>query len=314
MSKKAFYFIILFVSVGANIALGLQLFNTTPAEEHMQKLSHNIKENKYVSPSVFSENTQDIIINFMPLRERLRNYVAEEEGEVGMYFEYLPSGTSIGINDRNEFFQASLVKVPMAMVMYKHVEKGDASLSDIMELREEHLDPAYGQLYKKGVGYKLTVQEAIDAMLVDSDNTALKVLFRKYPTFLDEVFDFLDLPKDTDDNLPVVSPKNYASIFRALYLSSYLEPAFSNEILEILTHTAFHNKIPAGVPQEVPVAHKIGVLRPESIFSDCGIVYVPDRPYILCAMVKGTEDQANKQISTISKMVYEYVSSSSPKP
>lgn len=313
MKRKIVLILLLFVSLGANVALAIQMVRSSNAEEQLLKVSNNIKENKYVSPRVFSNNRQDIIINFMPLREGLRKYVAEQETDIGMYFEYLPSGTSIGINDKDEYFQASLIKVPMAMVMYKHIESGDASANDTLTLAEEDLDDGYGKLYEKGAGYKLTVQDAIDVMLVDSDNTAYKALFKKYPTFLDEIFDFLDLPKDSTNNLPVVSPKNYASIFRALYLSSYLRPEFSNEVLEILTYTNFHNKIPAGLPKGIRVAHKIGVLRPESMFSDCGIVYVPDRPYILCAMVRGTEEQANQQISTISKMIYEYVAASSPR-
>ncbi len=306
--KSILLLFLLVISIGANVALSRVLFTKSKDEAITTKIRQ--LENKYafVSPRVFQENANDVIVNFTPLRNDIKSYTDEVLNDIGIYFEYLPSGTSIGVNDRNEFYQASLIKVPMAMVMYKRVESGDIKLTDKLTIKDEHIDDAFGSLWKKGPGFTLTVQEAIDAMLVDSDNTAYKVLFSKYPTFLDEIFDYLDLPKDSDNKLPIVSPKNYASIFRALYLSAYLTPQHSNEVLEILQHTNFSNKIPAGIPKNVPVAHKIGVLRPEKIFSDCGIVYVPKRPYILCAMVRGSEEQANEQISTVSRMIYEFVS------
>lgn len=307
MTKGLLFGSLLALSVGANISLAYAVFKMSPSDTIAEQVEIARENNPFVAPRVFTAQANDILINFVPLRASLREYVAKQSTAIGVYFEYLPSGTSIGVNDREEFFQASLVKVPMAMVIYKRVEEGDISLTQELTIKENDLDPAYGVLWQKGVGHKLTVQEAIDEMLVYSDNTALKVLFHKYPAFLDEVFDYLDLPKDSENNLPIVSPKNYASIFRALFLSSYLRPEFSNEILEILTMTNFHDKLPAGVPEGIPVAHKIGVLRKEGVFSDCGVIYPPERPYILCVMVRGTEDEAREHTKTISKTVYEYI-------
>jgi hypothetical protein len=83
--------------------------------------------------------------------------------------------------------------------------------------------------------------------------------------------------------------------------------------LEVLTRTIFTDKLPAGVPPEIKVAHKIGVFRPlgskssDQIFSDCGIVYVPNRPYALCMMVQGDEEHAREYMKFISKMVYGFM-------
>jgi hypothetical protein len=46
----------------------------------------------------------------------------------------------------------------------------------------------------------------------------------------------------------------------------------------------------------------------EKVFIDCGIVYIPSRPYILCLFVEDEESVANYQMMTISKMIYDYVS------
>jgi hypothetical protein len=60
------------------------------------------------------------------------------------------------------------------------------------------------------------------------------------------------------------------------------------------------------VSETIKVAHKIGVFEEsdasQDVFTDCGIIYVPNRPYILCAFVLDTNEQAKKHISYISKM------------
>ena len=51
-----------------------------------------------LSPRIFVQNPNDIIINFTDLREELRSVVSEEKSfHAGVYFEYLPTGVSIGI-------------------------------------------------------------------------------------------------------------------------------------------------------------------------------------------------------------------------
>jgi beta-lactamase class A len=109
----------------------------------------------------------------------------------------------------------------------------------------------------------------------------------------------------------VITPKGYSSILRSLYLSSYLTENSSNEILEILTQTAFNDKIPASLPSHITVAHKVGIFNSpgstERVFADCGIVYVPQRSYLLCIMTSANEVKATEYMQHLSKMVYGYI-------
>lgn len=86
-----------------------------------------------------------------------------------------------------------------------------------------------------------------------------------------------------------------------------MSPEHSNTILEDLTHSANSKRIRAGVPAEVPVAHKIGSFS-DITQSDCGIVYVPDRHYTLCIMLDTNGPDADKHIKEITRMTYDYVS------
>lgn len=261
---------------------------------------------------LFEAQTDDMIINFTQLREVMNQRHLDKKIPLGVYFEYLPSGASIGVNDQLQVEIGSLSKVPAVMAFYKQMEQGAINHDALLTIQKENLDSYFGDLYKRGAGTQLSVKEAIDYTLKKSDNTAASLLVGSLPDkALEAVFNELDLPKTRTGPYPVMSPKSYASVFRSLYLSAYLSEQSSEEILETLTSTDFHDKLPAGVSGTVKVAHKIGVFKvegAEDIFGDCGIVYEPKRPYILCVMVAADENTARDEIIAYSKMVYSYVS------
>lgn len=300
---------LLVLSLGANLLLGYHHLYVSNEVER-ERLVH-----PFLSNRIFSEHTNDIILNFIPLREALREYVYAQNGVVGVYFEYLPSGVSIGVNDREEIKLASLSKVPLVMSILKKIERGNLALNTKVTLKEEWLDKNFETLWQRGAGATFTIEELINYALKESDNTAYEALFGQL-TYNDvnEVYDNLDIQitKEGDSNYPLVSPKSYSSIFRSLYLSSFLKPTDSSFILDILAKTMFNDKIPAAIPKNIPVAHKIGTFSKQGVsgqvFIDCGIIYVPDRPYILCIFVQDSDESARKHMSYISEMIYEYIS------
>lgn len=307
MKKKIFFSSVLFLSIIANLLLLSKFLS--------QKDNVNSKESlPFLSKRIFIENQNDILINFIPLRSALKDYVAKQPEKIGVYFEYLPSGTSIGVNDTTEINLASLLKVPVVMAVYKKLETGEIKKDEKILIKKDDLDERFGDGWKLGENYEITVEEAILLSLKKSDNTASNVLLAKVGSrAIDDVFDSLDIPKNVEGSFHVISPKSYSSILRSLYLSSYLKNESSNEILEILTQTDFTDKIPAGVDNSIKVAHKIGVFNKEiegkniETYSDCGIIYVPQRPYILCIMIEGNENIAREHMKHLSKMVYGYI-------
>ena len=64
----------------------------------------------------------------------------------------------------------------------------------------------------------------------------------------------------------------------------------------------------------MPVAHKFGVrnLDAETLkqFHDCGIVYYPDHPYLICIMTRAKDlDDGIQFLREVSRRVYEEVDS-----
>lgn len=314
MKKTAVFGLLLLISLLANGVLLLRAFSQKTTTQ-TARISSN--ELPFLSPRIYSENQNDYLINFVNLRLEASDYIEKAEHPIGFYFEYLPSGNSVGINEKENFLLASLLKVPIVMEIYRKIEDGELNRKQKIPINPEDIDTTFGDLGENGVR-ELTLEQAIDKTLIESDNTAKNLLQKQLSEGdLEFVYNSLDIPLEVGADGPVVTAKNYSSVLRSLYLSSFLSKEHSHEILDTLTRTFFTDKLPAGVDENIPVAHKIGVYTTEDtgtepVFSDCGIVYVPKRPYILCLMVKSDEKTARRYMVDLSKIVYNYVSSAKP--
>lgn len=268
----------------------------------------------FLARRIFVENPNDVILNFTNLNTVLEEYIDNAPNLIGLYFEYLPTGTKVGINDHDPFFAASLLKIPLAMEVMKQVENKTISLETTLTLQNDHLDKDYGELWKKGEGYKLTVLDALKEMIINSDNTAYYALRDELPDKdLAEIFSYLDIPREMTDHGGGVTPENYSSILKSLYFSSYLSFENSNRLLTIMSIPTKIDLLSRNLPKDTKIANKVGVYNPTGdksshVLSDCGIVYLPNRQYVLCIMTKGADNATgSRQIATLSKVVHDYL-------
>lgn len=252
----------------------------------------------------------DLLINFTQLRKNLKDQATPYNDSFSFYFEYLPTGTSIGFNEKTPLYAASLVKVPLVMAFYKLDTDQKVDIDNTkVKITEDEIDSGFGDLYKKGVGYELTLREVTRLALVDSDNTAARILGKLVPyDNFKEIYSGLDLDLNIEKGETLISTKSYASILKALYFSSILKREDSNQILDLLTQTKFDDKLRAPIPSDILVAHKIGVYKNE-YYQDCGIVYLPKRPYVLCMISKSSEDEARSRMNKVSDMIYKFIQS-----
>ena len=105
----------------------------------------------------------------------------------------------------------------------------------------------------------------------------------------------------------------YASFFRVLFIASYLNKEMSQKALAYLMRSDFNEGIVAGVPPSVLVAHKFGervsgARLEDRQLHDCGIVYYPNSPYLLCIMSRGSDfTTLDDIIKDLSLLVYKEV-------
>ncbi len=304
---------LLVLSVLLNIVFSILYFRQALALKPSEEVRKLQEKYPFLSKRIHMDSPQDLIINFLDLRTQLRSSVAPFGDKFGFYFEYLPTETSIGVNEKVEFQAASLFKVPVVMAYYRMRERTGMSEDPMIILSSDMLDDDFGNLYKKGVGYSLRASEAVRLSLVESDNTAVKAL----ATLIEKedfeaVYQGLDIDLHMNNEGALLSAKSYSSILKALYFSAVLTKDNSHEILVLLSQTHFPDKLVAGVPQYIPVAHKIGDFVStdgQSGFRDCGIVYVPRRPYIICMFSVSDEETSRQRMQVISRSIYDYISS-----
>ncbi len=265
---------------------------------------------------LFLQNPGDVIINFQPLRTDIKNYLSSLGISYSFYFEYLFTGTEIRDGDSNRLVGASLMKIPIIMDLYKAVEQGKINLDKSVAVPSDVIngdDTQFGNQENLKTGDQITLRKAAKIALIESDNTAAYTVFRAVDGLLptqDQSLNNLDIElqakKGETGSYALISSRAYSSILKCLYFSCFLSLNDSQAILGDLTNSPDDNGLRAGVPKEVSVAHKIGSFSTVTQ-SDCGIVYVPNRRYVLCIMLDEGSVSAKQHIKKLSQMVYDYV-------
>jgi beta-lactamase class A len=179
-----------------------------------------------------------------------------------------------------------------------------------MPVKQSQLDNAYGTLWQRGPGFMLTLRQAAEYALERSDNTATHFIYdnmQNVMSYDEQSLARLDVDQNMENGQAVITARAYSSVLKSLYFSSYLEKQDSQEMLSYLAKSAETERLTKKLPKSVTVSHKNGVFNTNWAESDCGIVYVPRRPYVICVMVGLPEDQANDFIADVSKEVYDFV-------
>jgi beta-lactamase class A len=290
--------------IGALVGVSLA---AVPIPFKDKKVQQNLGISELLSPIRGIISSKDAIVNFKDLREYL-NETYESDPNISVYFEFLNTGSNISINKDAEFFPASLLKVPLAMAVFKKIERGEWKWGNELIILASDKDTHFGNLYKEESGSRHTIESLVRESLVNSDNTAYSVLLRNMESDeLNAVYQHLGLEDFFADD-GKISARRYAVVLRSLYNASYLSTQDSEEILKLLTETPFQEYLGQGLPKNIKFAHKIGDSAKEKVLMDAGIVYIPSRPYLLIVMIYGKSDQEAKNImKDVSNKVYNYV-------
>lgn len=229
---------------------------------------------------------KNIITTLQPIREKYRDIV-EKNGpdSISLYFEYLNTGANISINPDLRILPASLIKVPLAMAVMKKIERGEWLLSNELVMMKDDRDIKWGDVHKRPIGSTITIQTLIEEMLLNSDNTAYRILYRNMSfDDLQDVLITLGL-EDLFNEEGKMSAKEYTRLMRALYASTYLDAKYSQFLLDILAKTSYDEYLGQGIPDTVKFSHKIGENIEEQVISDSGIVYIDGRSYLISVMI-----------------------------
>ncbi|MBI3622991.1 serine hydrolase [Candidatus Pacearchaeota archaeon] len=258
-----------------------------------------------------------LILNFEPLEKDLQNYINSNNLNVSLYILNIRNGASLGIDEDRAFEPASLNKLPIAIIILKKVEDGNLSLETKLPILERDRDDKSGTLYENYIS-EMSVKDLLYYMLAESDNTAFRALgeqvtlkdLQHLSTYLDYYNAEINYLGNNTHNVYQITPKSTGNLFLSVYISTILEPKYSEMILEYLTNTTFNIKKYAGLPNDVIVAQKYGsyFVGNKSNFHSCGIMYIQDSRIFYCVMTSEMErDKASQVIGDIVNKTYSYV-------
>ena len=312
--------LLLLVSVGLGIVIDRLYLKSS---EEPRTSTHQIRQGGYslINPLLECEVAQEVLTKqFISFRYKIEETVRVIEARPGIdnisvYFRNLNNGVGIGVNEKEDFSPASLLKVPIMIAYFKQYESNTSYFEQKL-LYDDPVDRNVGETVRPKspmkFGEEYTVRDLVFRMMAFSDNNAMALLVKNLPLDTqDKVFTDLGITipgvRGTEDFMSVV---DNASFFRILFNASYLNKDTSQQALELLTKTSFTDGIRGGVPPGVGVANKFGerLFDGKQQLHDCGIVYFKDSPYLLCIMSRGEDfKRLAASIREISRVVYSEV-------
>lgn len=331
MLNVRFLFFVLLLSAVFFVGLGMgyYLHELPSFNEHKER---RLGEVGLVNPLLDCSETAGVSfsgsLGLNQLHEKLKLFQAQQSfssshESISIYLRDLNNGPWLGVNEGQTLSFGSLLKVPLAVGFFKRSEEEAGFLENKTIFADKNLETYYDvqgvvPSERLQLNQSYTLKELIERALVYSDNVAA-VLLERYDQHQSLIKTARDLDIPIRKGVPPLRDltiKEYAAILRILYNVSYLNRHNSEEILKLLAQSKFKSGLVAGVAEGTVVAHKFGesldVTGKTKYFHDCGIVYLPKRPYLLCVATIGKEtdktDTMIGWIQKISEIVYEEMS------
>ena len=118
-----------------------------------------------------------------PFRHKVEALIAQQKenslaDEVAVYFRSLSDGIWFGIEERELFCPASLLKVPIMMAYLKTAENNPSILKKMLRYKiyPDSLSQNIKPFKHIKNGYYVSIDDLINLMIADSDNNACKTL------------------------------------------------------------------------------------------------------------------------------------------
>ena len=329
LSHKSIFIFILWATIGVICTIGINQYN--PLQDN--NIDYSVRQSGYnfINPLLECEiqNHWDRQ-KYIPFETNTINRIKKEiiethpEMTIGIYVRNLNNGPWFGINENEKYSPASMMKVPILITFLKWIEQDSSVLDKKIFISKDStsLNQYFKPLTDIIVWKEYNVAELLKEMIINSNNLAMNTLLEIMPPQLYvQVSNNLKIivPKyETEENY--LSVKDMASFFRILYNASYLNRDSSEYALNLLSKVTFDKGLRAWVPSNILVSHKFGERgytdewwKQIRQLHDCGIVYYPKYPYLLCIVSKWDNFDTNANIiMNTSKIVFEEISKTYP--
>ena len=257
------------------------------------------------------------------LESTIRQTDRELDGVLGVAIEDIGSGHKFFLREDDVFPQASTIKVALLAELYHQNQQsiqgtpGKAKLSDLYTVQASDLVPdsdIMGGLTPSVT--KITNRDLATMMVAVSDNSATNVLIDRVGmgnvnTLMDSLSlphtrlhrKMMDLKAAGEGRENVSTPKEMLMLLEQIYRGKVLNKEMTDDFIKVLS-THKESWLARDLPEGLRVADKTGSL--EGVRNNCGIVFVPNRPYVICVMTTylSKERDGEEAITRISSAAY----------
>ncbi len=238
------------------------------------------------------------------------------------------TATVLDINGDSLMHAASTMKVPVLIELFKQAEAGRFSLDDSIPVANSFTSIHDGSTYEIEddsdaeiydlLGQQATIRYLMERMITVSSNLATNLLIEKVGAEnVQATIESLgarnmhvyrgveDIPAFRAGLNNTATAHDLAVLLQAIGKGEAVSGSADAEIREILLRQQYDETIPAGLPENVRVAHKTGFIT--GINHDAALVLPPNAPpYTLVILTRGfaEPEAAHAAGARISRIVY----------
>ena len=239
------------------------------------------------------------------------------DGVMGVAIEDLNSGQKYLLRGDDIFPQASSIKIVVLAELYQQAQQDKLKLTDVYTVKASDLvaDSPIMNGLTPGVT-QVTLRDLATMVVAVSDNSAANILIDRVGiesvnSLLDSLGlthtrlrrKMMDLKAASEGRENISTPSEMMTLLENFYRGKVLNKPLTEDFFKLLS-TKKNSWIPRELPEDLKVADKEGEL--EGVRNDSGIVFLENRPYILCVMTTylRRERDGEEAISKISLYAY----------
>lgn len=246
--------------------------------------------------------------DFSTLIKNIKSITDKQTGVYSVYVVDLNSNQSSGFGETTIFTAASINKLPILAVLYHEAQQGVIDLDERITIQPDDIqDYGTGIIRDDGPGGVYSIKTLAQLMMEKSDNTAAYILVQRLgESRVQELTDSWGLTQ-TDIANNKTSNKDMATLLTKIYLGQITNKAQTAELLGFMLNSDFENRLPALLPKDVKVYHKVGT--GVGNIHDVGIVKTVNITYYIGIFTNDItgDTQTENALAQISQTAYQFM-------
>lgn len=241
------------------------------------------------------------------------------KGETSVYVSPTDSTEEVVSNSKAQR-AASNIKLFILITAYQQVNEGKLNLNDKYTLKDSDKVDGTGEIRNMSSGSEISMQDLIEDMMEDSDNTAANIVIRQLggmdkvnaqikkigakDTKLERMLMDTDALKDGKDNYTSVA--DLGMVLKKIYNHQMVSTKYDNAMLDILKKNNNHTKLPHDLPEEATVYNKTGEFDDYGVENDAAIFGNNKGSFVIVVMSQdGSRDEQIKKMNSFGSVMYD---------